>query len=511
MDSIERNIYSSEKNIFLSKLREILQPEFHSVDTCSVKFSDTYFDTFDLSLYRKNKMLILRSGMIFLFTTSKPRSIANSITDGSEVPSFWWDFPESNLRNYLQPVIRERALTELCTVSGETIRLTIQNGDGKNIAAMTVQNRRLTTNTENSISLQSIVTFSPLKGFENTVIILHKLLVSYYRPVSTEKIYKDLLDKTGSLARISRLAYPPKIKPNWPIEGTIKTVAAHLIDELEEYRQGIIDDIDTEFLHDFRVTTRRFRAVMGQFRKVLKPEVYSRIQENIKEIGGRTGSLRDLDVLKLKEKYYLSLAPGRLQRGLHRFFLYISEKRKVEHEKLAEYLDSKEYSDTRKKVISTYSAPASAMCGDIGISTIEFATKTIDRQYGKLRKKIDSFSHNKEVIHAVRIDCKKLRYVLELFFQLYSRKAMKPAINELKGFQSRLGDLHDLHVQQEMLLQALHGMEESEYKSPEANAAVGGLITILSEKEKLLSQEIEAALKVYRRKIGKGKIRALLS
>ena len=399
----------------------------------------------------------------------------------------------------------------MCTVSGETIRLTIQNVDGKNVAAVTVQNRRLKTNTENSISIQSLVTFSPLKGFRDTVVIIDKILEPYYRPASMEKIYRDILDKAGSLVRITRLAYPPKIRPNWSIGQTIKTVAAHLIDELNEYREGIIDDIDTEFLHDFRVTIRRFRAVIGQFKKVLNSEVYIRIQENIKEIGGRTGSLRDLDVLIMKEKYYLSLSSKRLQQGLHRFFSYISEKRKYELEKLAEYLQSEEYADTIKKVIAEYSAPASAICGDIGISTIEFANKTIDRRYGKLRKKIDSFSHNKEVIHAVRIDCKKLRYVLELFFQLYPRKAVKPAIKELKGFQSRLGDLHDLHVQQEMLLQALHGMEESAYKSPEANAAVGGLITILSEKERLLSQEIEAALKVYRHKIGKGKIRALLS
>jgi CHAD domain-containing protein len=505
--SIEQKIYSSEKKVFPSQITEILQPEFHTADIHRSKFTDTYFDTFDLSLYRKKMMLVLRSGMIYLFTTSKPHSIA----DGIGVPAFWWDLPESNLRNYLQPIIRERALTALCTVSGETVRLTIRNGDGKNTATMTVQNRRLTTNTENSISLQSLVTLSPLKGFEDTVGILDNLLDPHYRPISTEKIYKDLLDKTGSLFRITRLAYPPKIEPTWSIGHTIKTVAAHLIDELNEYREGIIDDIDTEFLHDFRVTIRRLRAVIGQSKKVLNLEVYNCIRENIKEIGGRTGSLRDLDVLMMKEKYYLSLSPARLQQGLHRFFSYISEQRKYEHEKLADYLQSGDYADTLKKVIAEYSAPASVMCRNAEISTIDFSKKTIDRQYGKLRKKIDSFSHNKEVIHAIRIDCKKLRYVLELFFQLYSLKAMKPAIKELKGFQSRLGDLHDLHVQQEMLLLALHGMEDSVYKSPEANAAVGGLITILSEKERLLSEEIEAALKEYRRKIGKEKIRTFLS
>jgi CHAD domain-containing protein len=48
-------------------------------------------------------------------------------------------------------------------------------------------------------------------------------------------------------------------------------------------------------------------------------------------------------------------------------------------------------------------------------------------------------------LHALRIECKRFRYTLEFFREVLGEQA-KGVINELKGVQDHLGDLHDADV-----------------------------------------------------------------
>ena len=51
-------------------------------------------------------------------------------------------------------------------------------------------------------------------------------------------------------------------------------------------------------------------------------------------------------------------------------------------------------------------------------------------------------------LHRLRIDCKKLRYLLEFFRDLYEPTEIGKVIGALKGLQDNLGDFNDLTVQQ---------------------------------------------------------------
>jgi CHAD domain-containing protein len=48
-------------------------------------------------------------------------------------------------------------------------------------------------------------------------------------------------------------------------------------------------------------------------------------------------------------------------------------------------------------------------------------------------------------LHALRIECKRFRYTVEFFREVLGEQA-KSIINELKGLQDHLGDLHDADV-----------------------------------------------------------------
>ena len=55
------------------------------------------------------------------------------------------------------------------------------------------------------------------------------------------------------------------------------------------------------------------------------------------------------------------------------------------------------------------------------------------------------------LLHKLRIECKKLRYLLEFFSSLFAQKEINYLIKQLKILQDNLGDLNDLSVQQDTL------------------------------------------------------------
>ena len=62
---------------------------------------------------------------------------------------------------------------------------------------------------------------------------------------------------------------------------------------------GLLDDIDTEFLHDFRVAVRRTRSTLKLGRPALPDEMRSRWEPEFKWLGDLTTPVRDLDVYEL--------------------------------------------------------------------------------------------------------------------------------------------------------------------------------------------------------------------
>ena len=62
---------------------------------------------------------------------------------------------------------------------------------------------------------------------------------------------------------------------------------------------GMLDDVDTEFLHDFRVAVRRTRSTLKLGRPALPQGVADRWEPALKWLGGLTTPVRDLDVYEL--------------------------------------------------------------------------------------------------------------------------------------------------------------------------------------------------------------------
>ena len=93
----------------------------------------------------------------------------------------------------------------------------------------------------------------------------------------------------------------------------------------------------------------------------------------------------------------------------------------------------------------------SVPAADQPIATV--AAEAIDRAWRRLLRHGQelSASSTAEDFHEVRIDGKKLRYLLELFRSAYPAVDLGPTIEDLKSLQNCLGDLNDAQVQEELL------------------------------------------------------------
>ena len=88
-----------------------------------------------------------------------------------------------------------------------------------------------------------------------------------------------------------------------------------------------------------------------------------------------------------------------------------------------------------------------------------------------------------EALHALRIDCKKLRYLLEFFSGILGKQATARLIVGMKQLQDNLGTFNDLSVQQEKLVHFAHDMVREQQVSADALLAMGRLVEHLAARQ----------------------------
>ena len=75
----------------------------------------------------------------------------------------------------------------------------------------------------------------------------------------------------------------------------VSVVLLDLLDTLEANVDGVLRDIDTEFLHDLRVSVRRTRSALKLLGSVT-PDATGHFRDEFKWLGDVTTPVRDLDV-----------------------------------------------------------------------------------------------------------------------------------------------------------------------------------------------------------------------
>lgn len=388
---------------------------------------------------------------------------------------FWWDLPAGALAEKLGQLISIRAFVPKFSFQLLTESFALLNEDDKTVVRAETYIVR-----GRDDRYFRFVRLVPLRGYTKEYTQMLNTLTEASRPLEHSTI-KDLLELTDFAIEIPASKPTFSLESQEPAEAAVARMAAKMIQLARHQEQGIIDDIDTEFVHQYRVNIRKTRSLINLFRKTLSKQRYQLLKSELKAIGGQTNVLRDLDVFILDHDYYRKLLPESLWPGFSQLFKRIRRQRTQAYRKVAGTLESEDYLEKISILLRNLQQPPELTSKQSQCALRSLVSKKILAQYRVIEtdgKAIDSFTPD-EAVHELRIECKKLRYLLELFAELFPRGQVRQLVKHLKGLQDNLGRFNDFSVQQEFLLHFSRGKTVS----AEQLAAINGLAAVLYNKQ----------------------------
>lgn len=262
---------------------------------------------------------------------------------------------------------------------------------------------------------------------------------------------------------------------------------------------------DIEALHHMRVATRRQRAAFRIIAPYFKRRAIREFQDELRTAAGYLGAVRDLDVLiEAAEGYQSSLsadAGGALEPLLDEW----REKRGVARDELLTHLNGDDYRVFKERygvfLSSDGAGVKDAAPDDLPEPHLvrHLLPVEIWNHYSRVRAYETVLGWASiETIHALRIEAKRLRYLLESFSEALG-PGIAPAVADVVGLQDYTGELHDVDVTIGLLR---HFLMHSAHASvrPAVAASVKGYLKVKRARLRALQRGI---MRPWRRVAGK--------
>jgi CHAD domain-containing protein len=233
-----------------------------------------------------------------------------------------------------------------------------------------------------------------------------------------------------------------------------------------------------EAIHDMRVASRRLRAALGTFAYCFAKNDIIRWSKQVKVTTKALGKVRDVDVQILTVRRFLNTQKSRdVAAGMKRLLLRLEQKRKKIRKKLVAVVTEFVSSDVCKELCLVGGGAEKRGCKEpYSEMMYGVASKTIkERLAGFLAYAGYVYdSSNTDILHAMRIEAKKLRYTMELDGPMYEG-GLEKYIAATRQLQTALGNMHDCVVWLEFLPQFI---EKERQRSVKYFGKAGGMAVI---------------------------------
>ncbi|MEW2914817.1 CHAD domain-containing protein [Leisingera sp. JC11] len=431
-------------------------------------------DCFDQKIRKSGRVLLETGGELLLYCGKGDALKQPARRDGDFVS----DLAEGPVKAAIDGMFPLRCLLPVASGTVVLRRLAVVDG-GKNTHAR--------------LHLQHFVDGCPpftlarlqsLRGYGQAAKELRRILLGLGgRPADAKTIYPLLAPGVA----------PYVAKPKIPLTGNESAFGA-ATDIIRSYfavaRQneaGAAAGLDTEFLHDYRVALRKIRSVLSLFKRVFSAAATARLKKSFSRLMAPTGRLRDLDVYLLERQSYFDLLPPTLHTGLTVIFDAFEAERAVLQAALAKRFRSAAYKRETGELQVEFEHPQSLLRGPKGtVPAHTYAQMLIWKRYRKICRiaaRISGSTPDEEV-HKLRINCKKLRYLMEFFAPLFPPKDCKLLLKPLKLLQDNLGLINDYSVQQVSLREFVRSSPAMKgAMGLEAAQSIGALIAILHQRQ----------------------------
>lgn len=454
-------------------LGKILAPEYKLTYHREEEKAATLLETFDGELSQKGFLLLESSESLLLINCHTGKFLEQQGTLCQKCLPILKKGPVSDALSTISPI---RAFLPIATPYYQVGMFALLDDEEKTVARLQV----LTIQSEKQ-QIQLLLTKS-IRGYTKA----YSKLIESLTTLGCHTAQKNDIFSYLALPQITYRAKPEiLLEAHTPIKESTAKIISTFIDVARQNEAGITDDYDTEFLHDYRVSLRKVRSVISLFKGVYSEATTLLLKEEFAEIMQCTGRLRDLDVYLLDKDNYFALVPSSTHEGLNILFECFEKERATQHQEVCANLASKTYKKRIKKLHKSFTQQSLELGPKSDSASLPFACKLILKRYNKvcaIARSIDASTAD-EIVHELRIQCKKLRYLMEFFTPLFPKKHIKGLIKELKVLQDNLGRFNDYSVQQLSLATFLSDNVIKGSRGLKVAEAIGALTAMLNVRQ----------------------------
>lgn len=334
------------------------------------------------------------------------------------------------------------------------------------------------------------------------------------KPQPTSKFARALarLDRVpaGHAARKKKKA--PGVRADEPLTEAGRTILRFHYERMVANEDGTREGVDIEALHHMRVATRRQRAAFRVVAPYFRRRAVRDFQRELRRVAGHLGAVRDLDVLiAAAEAYQSSLSAGAAE-SLEPLVDEWRVRRAAAREELLAYLNGDDY-EAFKGAYGDFLSSIGAGVRDAAPDDApephlvrHILPSEIWSHYGRIRAYDTVLGWASiETLHALRIDAKRLRYLLESFSEALP-PGVAEAIDAMVALQDHAGELHDVDVTIGLLR---HFLMHSPHAS--SDPAVATSVKKYLRREQARLRTLQRTLKRPWRRVTSARVRGVLA
>lgn len=462
------------------------------------------YDTFDWRLFDEGTALELQtdpSGTRLVWRSLETGQLLARF-DRDDVPRFAWDLPPGPAAERLARVIEMRALLPLIEVYSSRTTMRLLDAEDKTVGRLVVDDSVV----EGGRRLPTVIEVVPVRGYETEAQWLADLLAAQMVLTPTDD---DVMVSALRANGFTPGAYSSKLRLHLDPDGTALdawvTVLRDLLSAMLTNEAGLRDDLDSEFLHDYRVAVRRTRSILGEAHGIFPERELTMFRKEFAWLGRATGPTRDLDVFLLNVPAFEKGLPRDRRDDLKAFHSFLEDHQNEAHRALVADLDTPRYAtliDSWRRFLDDPAAPPDAIPQATSPAT-EIADDRIRRAHRRVIKRGRRIDDDSPAVrlHDLRKDAKRLRYLYECFGGLFPRDAVDASVKKLKGLQDVLGEFQDCQLQAGSLERFADQML-SEGAPASAIMAMGLLIKQLDTREKAARAAFHERFEGFRESTG---------
>lgn len=261
--------------------------------------------------------------------------------------------------------------------------------------------------------------------------------------------------RAAGARKLVKLGDPVRSRPCDPTAHQLRAALDNRLRALLAHDPGTRLGEDPEELHQMRVAVRRMRAMLKAARPLLDRRWADDLRAELGWLGRALGPVRDADVLIDRLRDRASAFGDTGQGAVETLIEALVTDREIARAEMLEVLGSRRYAALLGRMATAVSRPLPTGSGRADATVL---VELVRAEYRRMVKAVRAAGEDPpdEVLHALRIHGKRLRYTGEL--AAAGRKPVRKLVESTVALQDVLGEHQDACVAQHRVRSLLDGL-----------------------------------------------------